>query len=153
MRKTLLSVLISLTFLFAALPNSEAIFGLGVCEKLTKEIKAEEEIGIESWKYYRQQVALYNNKPSDNTFLAQAILQVYLSDLSVWTRATKQTKCFNAAQNAEIRRQLSYTKRQIADYRALIKNKDANYFVLSWSNYYSKYSRTHEILDKLKSKK
>ena len=152
MRKTLLSVLVSLAFLFAALPNSEAIFGLGACEKLTKQMKAEEEIGIESWKYYRQQAALYNNNPSLNTFLAEAILEVYLSDLSAWTRASKQTKCFNAVQNAEIRRQLSYTKRSIADYKALIKSKDANYFVLIWSNYYSKYYRVHEILNKLNQK-
>lgn len=146
-----------ITMLFAGLTltpisSAHAIFGLGKCERVEKSIKAEEEIGRESWNFYREQVRKYNKSAANNDYLAEAILEVFYSDKTVWNLAISNPKCFNPAQNAEVRRQLSYTKKQISYYKAFIRSSNSQTYSYDWTNYYPRYSSAVEILRGLAKK-
>ena len=119
---------------------------------MAKNITKEEEIGKESWNYFRQQVGLYKDDVSKNRFLTQAILEVYYSDKKVWTLANNNAKCFNAKQNAEIRRQLSYTNQQIREYRNFMKSNNSIAFRYPWVTYYSSYESALKILQSVKNR-
>lgn len=144
------SILITLSLVSSNSAN--AIFGLGTCERVAKDITKEEKIGRESWNYFRQQVLLYKDDVSKNRFLTQAILEVFYSDKKVWSLANDNAKCFNAKQNAEIRRQLNYAKQQIRDYKSFMKSSNSTVYRYPWLTYYSSYVSALTILQDAKNK-
>ena len=139
MKKILTVALLVVALLGPSSTPASAIFGLSACEKAGKAIKAEEKIGVESWKYYRKLVKTYNRDSNWNGYLVDAILEVYKSDETVWGIGIKNAKCFTPAQNAQIRRQLSNTKKVMAHYRSLVKNENFQYQTYDWSIYYKDY--------------
>lgn len=139
MKKFLTVALLVVGLLGTTSTPARAIFGLSACEKVGKAIKAEEKIGVESWKYYRSLVKTHNRDPKWNISLAEAIIEIYKSDETVWVMGGKNIKCFSAAQNAQIRRQLSYTKKALANYRTLVRNENFQYITYDWTIYYKDY--------------
>ena len=152
LKKFLVITSLCITLSLFSSNSANAIFGLGNCDRVAKKITKEEEIGKESWNYFRQQVQLYKDDISKNRFLTQTILEVYYSDRTVWTLANNNAKCFNAKQNAEIRRQLSYTNQRIREYRNFMKSNDSIGFRYPWLTYYSSYESALKILQSVKSK-
>jgi hypothetical protein len=142
----LIAVLLSLT----ATPSANALFGLGACDKLKKSILAEEKIGLESWKTYRDLALRHNQDPKWNVSIAEAIVEVIRSDKFIWQLANKNAKCFTSKQNATIRRYLSLTNRELSDYEAKIKSQTFPYFIYTWSAIYNKYSSAYDILNSIK---
>jgi hypothetical protein len=151
MKKRLTAGLLLIGLCTLSLTPANAIFGLSQCEKTTKSIIAEEKVGFESWKYFAQMVKLHNKKSNWNVPLADALQEVYKSDKIVWEIAQKNVKCYTPAQIAEIRRQLSYTNKQIADYKKLINNPRFKDFSFDWSVYYKEYSSAIKVLKKIRS--
>lgn len=139
------------TLLFSTTPSASAIFGLSSCEKAAKAIVAEEKIGLESWKYYRQLVKSHNKDATWNIPLADAVSEVYKSDKTVFEIAQKNVKCYTPSQVAEIRRQISWTNKAISDYKFLIKNENFKSYIYDWSVFYESYVSLSSILKKVKS--
>jgi hypothetical protein len=151
MRTKLASAIVILGLLGSSITPANAIFGLSRCEKATKSILAEEKIGFESWKYYAQLVANHNSDSKWTRSIAQAIAEVYKSDKSVWLIAQKNAKCYTPAQNAEIRRQISLTDKEILHYKMLLAAKNLDYYSYDWRPYYEKYFSAVDVLKKIKS--
>jgi hypothetical protein len=151
MRKRLTAGLLVIGLSALSLTPAEAIFGLSKCEKATKAIIEEEKVGLESWKYFALMVKNHNKKSIWNIPLADALQEVYKSDKIVWEIARKNVKCYTPAQIAEIRRQLSYTNKQIADYKKLTNNPRFKDFSFDWSIYYKKYISAVAVLKEVKS--
>jgi hypothetical protein len=134
-------------------PPAGAIFGIGACEKLKKSILSEEKIGRESWVFYTDSWKAHNRDPKWNVFLADALAEIHKSDKIVWSLAAKNKKCFTPKENAEIRRQLSFTNKTLNDYRDLLKEKNFKYVPFDWSIWYPSYASLFEVLAESKSKK
>ncbi len=151
MKKLLTPAILLVLLLGLSITPAQAIFGLSKCEKATKAIIEEEKIGLESWKYFALMVKNHNRKSNWNISLADALLEVYKSDKIVWEVAQKNGTCYTPAQIAEIRRQLSYTNKEITDYKKLVYNPRFTSFSYDWSVYYPKYNSAITILKKAKS--
>ena len=136
----------------AWLAPANAVLGLSACEKTTKAIIAEEKIGFESWKYYRQLVKSHNRDSNWNISIADALTEVYKSDKIVWEIAKKSPKCYTPIQVSEIRRRLSFMDKTISDYKILLKNPNFEKTIIDWSIYYRSYTSAISILNKAKSR-
>ena len=136
----------------AWLAPANAVLGLSACEKTTKAIIAEEKIGFESWKYYRQLVQSHNRDSNWNISIADALTEVYKSDKIVWEIAKKSPKCYTPIQVSEIRRRLSFMDKTISDYKILLKNPNFEKTIIDWSIYYRSYTSAISILNKAKSR-
>lgn len=96
--------LILILGLFLPVQPASGVFGLSKCEKMKKAIGAEEKIGLESWKYFDDMRDVHGRDENYTFRIFQAILEVYKSDKTVATIASKNPKCFSSSENAKIRR-------------------------------------------------
>ena len=158
MRIKLASSFVVVCLLVSFMAPAQAIFGLSKCEKVKKEIQAEEAVGKESWKEFDQQrdnlIAKGFLTNSQTNELMSLLLLVTQSDLSVKQISVKNIKCFDNKTNATNRKNLATAKSDIKLMneflsvfaknrdRSSVQNKPAYTFL---KDYYQKF---YSIYDK-----
>jgi hypothetical protein len=158
MNRKLATAIVTFALLASSLTPAKAVFGLSKCEKVKKEIQAEEAVGKESWKDFDQQrdrlIANGYLTNSQTNELMSLLLLVTQSDLSVKQISVKNIKCFDNKTNATNRKNLASTMSDIKLIneflsvfsknrdRSSIQNKPAYTFL---KDYYQKF---YSIYDK-----
>lgn len=138
-------------------PQAQAIFGLSKCERLEKSIKAEEKIGKEIWSRLnkQRQVVITNapklsklpNKPlvnpdikyvlgKDASSFYQLLLQIYRSDLKVYSQVNKNNECFSTKIAADVRIIENHIKSNIPIIRQSIQDFNQGRESLYWNGEY-----------------
>jgi hypothetical protein len=132
-------------------PNQAyALFGLSKCDRTMKSIRAEEKIGLELWKNYRENVRYYYQDSKNNSVVLNSLLDVLQSDQIVWKLAKKNSKCFSSSQNAEIRSYESRINREVSLLKEILKNPNVDRPVTSFNSWYENYVSALTIIKGLK---
>lgn len=164
MKRIVLSVFLFLGMTVPMATPAQAIFGLSTCEKVKKQIKSEEAIGSESWKEFNtsRKQFISDGQVTNGEMIAlfRLVNLVHKSDLTVYSIATKNTKCFTPKMNAYIRNTQSETKRTFDVMEKGIKTFKSEYSNLNnqkaydfLKTYYEKYISLYDFkLDNQTSK-
>lgn len=130
MRKKLVSALLAIGLLASSMAPASAVFGLSKCEKVKKEIKHEESIGLLYFRDFARQrqllLKMSNPAKKDAADVLSWISNVYASDMKVYAIVEKKAQCFSAEQ-VVLARKMSYETSQSASqtsyYRVMYANK------------------------------
>lgn len=119
MRRTLLTMGLTLGLMAPLTHPAQAVFGLSACDKVKKEMKHEESIGLLYFKDFAKQRKLFlrmKNPMRSNVGDALSwVGSVFDSDLKVLALVEKNSKCFSAAQVIDARRRVYDTQRTASD--------------------------------------
>jgi methyltransferase-like protein len=130
MRLKLASAIVVIGLLASSIAPANAIFGLSKCEKAVKAIKNEDSIGHELFADFD----LVRDRYIANRSLTQSQsreisrLAIYVADSAInsYTITTKNSKCFNARQNARFRKELEASKILKSSFNSLINTYSQN---------------------------
>ena len=131
MKRLLISCLVLVGLSVSLASPSHAILGLSACDKVKKEIRHEESIGLLYYKDFsrQRQMLLKMDAPQRNNMadVLSWVSDVYVSDQKVYAIVEKNAKCFSAKEVISARK-MSYGTTQSASeasyYRVMYANKN-----------------------------
>jgi hypothetical protein len=131
MRTKLASALLVMGLLASTMTPAHAILGLTKCEKVKKEIKHEESIGLLYFKDFSRQrkllLKMSNPAKKNMADVLSWVSNVYASDTKVYAIVEKNAGCFSAEQVVNAR-EMNYQTSQSAS--------QASYYVVMYARKY-----------------
>lgn len=104
---------------------AQAIFGLSACEKVKKQISAEQKVGLELWKEFNnQRKPILNSSTStwqDLVDLIELTPEMVDSDMRIYKLADANQSCFTSKEIAKVRQGISKSNRNLKTINAIIQ--------------------------------
>lgn len=153
-----------LILLGSSLTPANAVFGLSKCEKVKKQIQAEEKIGVASWRVFnnarKQVIANGSTSAAEYEYATELLVPVLESDLVLFQMIQKNVVCFPTDRVVWTRNETVKTKRWLTNmnlfFRSYTSFSDYKKSELDYVGYeflkvaYPKYGST--VTDKVFSK-
>lgn len=130
-----MTCLLSVSLLLSSAYPSQAIFGLGKCEKMSKQLKQSDQLIRELWKNYdRQRYFLkYENEASPQ--LAGMIIDLSQAILGGLKIMRTNSSCFKVADKARLINTITGYEQGIASWKRYLKNPVSR---VNWSTQFNK---------------
>lgn len=125
MNRKVASAVLVISVLGTSQTPANALFGLSKCEKVKKQLNAEEAIGFESWKkfddYRRKLILARGFTYEEYSSMLRKLMTVLSSDKKLYQTMDKNTSCFSAKKNSDARDELLTAGELLKDYESDIR--------------------------------
>ena len=127
--------LLSVSLILIPAYPSQAILGLGKCEKMTKQVKQSDQLIRELWKNYDKQRYFLKYGIEASPQLAGMMIDINQAILGGLKIMRANSNCFKVADKARLINSITVAEQNIASWRLYLKNPVSG---VDWSTRFNK---------------